>query len=127
MAANCGTAIVLLIILSASSFMSGDTCYTLEKDVNITREMTYQSSDGNEVLVTCTGSVTLRMCEGMCESQSLPSVVQFPDFKQVSGVGVLYVGGSGYMTRTYRETFAYGKTFRKSPGSFAQCLIIVAS
>ncbi|KAI0213965.1 hypothetical protein LSAT2_000941 [Lamellibrachia satsuma] len=73
---------IALLLLAVSSVMSRDTCYTLEKEVHITRKMTYEYSTGRTVRLTCAARVSLRKCEGMCESQTLPSVILFPGFKQ---------------------------------------------
>ena len=75
-----------LLILTVSSVSSRDSCYTLEKEVYISRTRTYESPTGRSVLLTCAAMVPLQKCEGMCESQSQPSVSLFPRFKQVSRV-----------------------------------------
>ncbi|KAK2180864.1 hypothetical protein NP493_424g02030 [Ridgeia piscesae] len=72
-----------LLILTVSSVSSRDSCYTLEKEVYISRTRTYESPTGRSVLLTCAAMVPLQKCEGMCESQSQPSVSLFPRFKQV--------------------------------------------
>ena len=77
---------VCLLIFTVSSVSSRDSCYTLEKEVYISRTRTYESPTGSSVLLTCAGMVPLQKCEGMCESHSMPSVALFPRFKQVSRV-----------------------------------------
>ncbi|XP_064648195.1 partner of bursicon-like [Lineus longissimus] len=70
-----------LIVTSQAAAGDDDLCETLETELYVTKEKTYDYN-GRTRRLLCGGTIMVTKCEGLCKSHVQPSVVHYPGFKK---------------------------------------------